>query len=341
METEEDDDIYASGDGERITNANKAATSTFPLQGVDGQKPPDLEEGEEEDGDEEEESDSDIDIITERQDEPKSEPAPCDYLPFLPFPWTDFPVSLQPRVGASKLPPGRAPSVSTDLSVKRPHSPAVKLETIGKANSTPTKPGSAYPAIRTSSIDVDAKPVHGPTGKPITEVDMDADFSEDEKPWRRPGTDMTDYFNYGFDEFTWASYCLKQDTLRKEVADTKKQMEEMQNFMNVPGGMPPMPGMPPAPSGGQSGLPPMPGMEGIPPEFQQAMQQMMSQGMDPTQMSPDMMMQMMSGQGGGNQGQGQNYGGGQNFGQQQGQNQGYGYGGGGGGRGGRGGGRRW
>ncbi len=107
METEEDDDIYASGDGDRITNANKAsATSTFPLQGIDGQKPPDLEEGEEEDEDEEEESDSvrsrgsipwslrqfadaffkDIDIITERQDEPKSEPAQCDYLPLLPLP---------------------------------------------------------------------------------------------------------------------------------------------------------------------------------------------------------------------------------------------------------------
>ncbi|KAI4138523.1 MAG: hypothetical protein L6R39_006741, partial [Caloplaca ligustica] len=103
---------------------------------------------------------------------------------------------------------------------------------------------------------------------------------------------MTDYFNYGFDEFTWASYCLKQDTLRKEVADTKKQMEDMQNFMNMPGGMPPMPGMPAA-SGGQGGMPPMPGMEGIPPEMQQMMQQMISQGMDPTQISPEVMMQMM------------------------------------------------
>lgn len=156
---------------------------------------------------------------------------------------------------------------------------------------------------------------------------------------------MSDYFNYGFDEFTWASYCLKQDNLRKEVADTKKQMEEMQSFMNMPGGMPPMPGIP-ASSGTQGGMPPMPGMEGIPSELQQMMQTMISQGMDPTQVSPEMMMQMMAGQGG-NQSQGQNYSGsgGQNFGQQ-GQNQGYGYGGGGGGgggggRGGRGGGRRW
>ncbi|KAL8830445.1 MAG: hypothetical protein Q9170_005728 [Blastenia crenularia] len=297
MDVEEDEDIYAPGEATYSTGVSVG-------QGPNGQKPADLEEGEEEDEEDEEESDSDIDIITERKDEPKSEPA-----------------AVPPRVNAVKPPPGRTPSVSADLGPK-PRSPAVKVETTGKPTPVPSRLGASYPAVRTSSIDVDAKPIHGPTGKLITEVDMDADFSEDEKPWRRPGSDMTDYFNYGFDEFTWASYCLKQDTLRREVADTKKQMEDMQNFMNMPGGMPPMPGMPAA-SGGQPAMPPMPGMEGIPPELQQMMQSMISQGMDPTQISPEMMMQMMGGQGAGNQAQGQNYGGGQNFGQQ-GQNQGYG-----------------
>ncbi|KAL8669773.1 MAG: hypothetical protein Q9168_005651 [Polycauliona sp. 1 TL-2023] len=328
MEADDDDDIYASGTTDDIAPAKTSGFATASPQVHDGQIPADLEEGEEEDEDEEEESDSDVDIILDRKDEPKPEQT--------------APVS---RINAIKAPPGRTPSVSGD--VKPPRSPAVKLEAGGKATSAVPKPGISYPGVRISSIDVDAKPIHGPTGKPITEVDMDADFSEDDKPWRRPGTDMTDFFNYGFDEFTWASYCLKQDTVRKEVTGTKKQMEDMQNFMNMPGGMPPMPGMPAAP-GGQSAVPPMPGMEGIPPELQQMMQQMISQGMDPTQISPDVMMQMMSGQGGGagnpgqGQGQGQNFGGGQNFGQQnQNQNQGFGYGGGGGGgRGGRGG-RRW
>lgn len=60
METEEDDDIYASGAADSATDATKIAnTSAFPSQRVDGPKPPDLEEGEEEDEDEdEEESDS-------------------------------------------------------------------------------------------------------------------------------------------------------------------------------------------------------------------------------------------------------------------------------------------
>lgn len=166
-----------------------------------------------------------------------------------------------------------------------------------------------------------------------------SDIPEDDKPWRRPGTDTTDYFNYGFDEFTWASYCLKQETMRKEIADQKKQMEEMQSLLGMPGAMPGMPGAAP---GMQPAMPSMGGIADMPPDLQQMMQQMMAQGVDPSQMDFNTFTQMMSGGQGG-------MGGGQGFGQQ-GQNQqqmGYGYGGGqgaGGGnrnQGGRGGGRRW
>lgn len=38
----------------------------------------------------------------------------------------------------------------------------------------------------------------------------------EEKPWRKPGADITDYFNYGFNEETWKSYCQKQVSLRLE-----------------------------------------------------------------------------------------------------------------------------
>lgn len=225
------------------------------------------------------------------------------------------------------------------------------------------RPGSSYPAIKSSTIDVDAKPVYEPSGKVITDMDMDTgngfldqsrrlhklidhlDFPEDDKPWRRPGTDMTDYFNYGFDEFTWASYCLKQQTLRKEVTDSKKQMEEMQSFLS--NGMPAMPNMPgPPPAGPPSAMPSMGGAPEIPPDMQQMFQQMMAQGLDPMSMGPEQMMAMM--QGGNPMGDpNQNFGG-QNFGQQaQGGHQmgyggGFGGGGGGGGnQGGRGRGRRW
>ena len=164
-----------------------------------------------------------------------------------------------------------------------------------------------------------------------------SDFPGEDKAWRRPGVDMTDYFNYGFDEFTWANYCLKQQSLRKEVNDSKKQMEDMQNFLSsgVPG-MPGMQGM----GAATGGMPQMPGIGEIPPEMQQMLGNMMAQGVDPSQMDATTFMQMMSG-GQGGQGGDQGYGGQGYGGQQHNQQQmGYGYGGGNQG-GGRGRGRRW
>ena len=35
------------------------------------------------------------------------------------------------------------------------------------------------------------------------------------------GSDVTDYFNYGFDEFTWTAYCSKQNNLRNEFNPSK------------------------------------------------------------------------------------------------------------------------
>ena len=124
-------------------------------------------------------------------------------------------------------------------------------------------------------------------------TDMDEDFPTDDKPWRRPGSDITDYFNYGFDEFTWASYCLKQQELRKEAGDQRKQVDEMQTFLTM--GLPPIPGAPPQPDAGPppgSGPPGMPGMADMSPEMMQTMLTgMMAQGLDPSSMDPMSFMQ--------------------------------------------------
>ncbi|XP_063740686.1 pre-mRNA 3'-end-processing factor FIP1 isoform X4 [Eleginops maclovinus] len=48
-------------------------------------------------------------------------------------------------------------------------------------------------------------------GVPVLEADME---TFEEKPWRKPGADLSDYFNYGFNEDTWKSYCEKQKRLR-------------------------------------------------------------------------------------------------------------------------------
>lgn len=249
-------------------------------------------------------------------------------------------------------------SASVDI---KPSTPTVPIKA---ENATPAhiqgrpvatlKPGTDYPAIHTSTIDVNGNPIHPTTGKPVTSTDLDTDFpTEDDKPWRRPGSDITDFFNYGFDEFTWASYCLKQQQLRNEVSDQKKQLDEMQAFMSM-GGMPGMPGAPtptPAPPAqaapaavGMAGMPAMPGMPDMSTDMMQGMlANMMAQGLDPSAMDPmNFMQHMQAMMGGGQPGGGQQNQGYPAQGNQQqmgygGYNQQGGYG---GGRG-RGGGRRW
>lgn len=49
-------------------------------------------------------------------------------------------------------------------------------------------------------------------GTPSHEFSID---SLDEKPWRKPGADITDYFNYGFNEDTWRMYCERQKRMRQ------------------------------------------------------------------------------------------------------------------------------
>lgn len=48
-------------------------------------------------------------------------------------------------------------------------------------------------------------------GAPAQDVEIE---NIEDKPWRKPGADITDYFNYGFTEETWQAYCNRQRKLR-------------------------------------------------------------------------------------------------------------------------------
>ncbi|KAI0148350.1 Fip1-domain-containing protein [Hypoxylon sp. NC0597] len=340
MDIDDDDDFYApdepttQNDHPDPAHSNADAVPTQPQsqpqQQQDHQNEEDLEEGEEEDeGADMDEDDSDIDIITERKD------------------GTNAPPPTQSRYSDIRNIPQR--SASSDAATK-PAAP--KNDDMASRAAS----GTDLPAVSTSKIDVNAIPVYKPVGKPITQVIIDVDLQEREKPWRKPGTDVSDYFNYGFDEYSWALYAAKQDNVRSEYSsdaiaqNNKKMMEEMQ--MMIMGGMPGMSG-----PGAAGAMTNMPGMDGISPEIQAMMQQMMASGMDPSQMDPSAMSAMFTGMqnpganaSGAQGGQNQNFGGagqgfsgnqGQNFGYEQGMGRGGGGGGGGGGFGGRGrGGRR-
>ncbi|XP_052281785.1 pre-mRNA 3'-end-processing factor FIP1-like isoform X2 [Dreissena polymorpha] len=73
------------------------------------------------------------------------------------------------------------------------------------------KSGANAPGAK--GVDVEAE--GQVNGISLYEFSLDS-LREEDKPWRKPGADITDYFNYGFNEDTWRKYCQKQNRLRFE-----------------------------------------------------------------------------------------------------------------------------
>lgn len=121
---------------------------------------------------------------------------------------------------------------------------------------------------------------------PITELSLD---ELKDKPWRLPGADISDYFNFGFDEISWRAYCAKNEKLRNDFNPGKLITELLasgsipptlgQMLPNLPPNLngsnsttpsipPPfmmgMPGMPMSGVPGFMGMPNMPGMSNMP-----------------------------------------------------------------------------
>ncbi|XP_067239785.1 pre-mRNA 3'-end-processing factor FIP1 isoform X2 [Chanodichthys erythropterus] len=79
--------------------------------------------------------------------------------------------------------------------------------------------GSQGSSFGSSSISLNIK--SSVSGSKSRGLDLDAEGSVlqvdvesfEEKPWRKPGADLSDYFNYGFNEDTWKAYCDKQRRL--------------------------------------------------------------------------------------------------------------------------------
>lgn len=93
-----------------------------------------------------------------------------------------------------------------------------------------TDTGSATGKIKSEdgvSVDKDGKPINIEAGsidldkdglfdgRPITEIDPEV---LKEKPWRQPGANLSDYFNFGFNESTWTEYLHRQERLRDEYS---------------------------------------------------------------------------------------------------------------------------
>ncbi|XP_063726117.1 pre-mRNA 3'-end-processing factor FIP1-like isoform X2 [Symsagittifera roscoffensis] len=66
---------------------------------------------------------------------------------------------------------------------------------------------------KTAGVELDSIPTVN--GVLLTEMDLEA---LEDKPWRLPGADLSDYFNYGFNEDTWLQYCDRQRRMRADAA---------------------------------------------------------------------------------------------------------------------------
>ncbi|KAL7414085.1 Fip1 motif-domain-containing protein [Mrakia frigida] len=118
---------------------------------------------------------------------------------------------------------------SPDPSQAQPHAgPSSSTPTTVAANGTPSaNPLSNLPvALAPASdqpIDLAAAGIL-PDGRSIFEIDLD---QLDKKDWRIPGSDISDWFNYGFDEVTWTAYVRRRREMN-EMVDGLGMMSQQQ-----------------------------------------------------------------------------------------------------------------
>ncbi|CAI5450901.1 unnamed protein product [Caenorhabditis angaria] len=76
-------------------------------------------------------------------------------------------------------------------------------------------------AQQQGKLDIDAAPMLN--DKTIYDIDL---AQMEDKPWRKPGADITDYFNYGFTEDTFNIYCERQKKLRSEFGNNQQKANQ-------------------------------------------------------------------------------------------------------------------
>ncbi|KAF8604892.1 hypothetical protein BDV93DRAFT_83944 [Ceratobasidium sp. AG-I] len=224
------------------------------------------EEEDEEDEEEDEESEDDLEIITEAPTRsvdfrsvrglggpaqpPRGPPLPSQNRPVHltteyavrarptdPGPNISSslpPSTLQPSETerATQLPPDAAPSHSQQYSPQPPiqsqlQTPQnqIQIQPLPELLPDPVRAPPSHPSLDPSAPGLLVVP-GTLQARPVWEVDLDSLSS---KSWRRPGANLSDWFNYGFDEISWETYCMR----RKELGETASGLKA--NVLNVAG----------------------------------------------------------------------------------------------------------
>ncbi|CED83415.1 Polyadenylation factor I complex, subunit FIP1 [Phaffia rhodozyma] len=140
---------------------------------------------------------------------------------------TDYTPSSRPTVTFAPLPPPSTqsttlPSSLPSQSSAQPQQTAHLQPPLAAPQPTPNNPfahlppylqthmNAHLPPSHTASTDVPVDlnaPPFLPDGRSVYEIDLE---QMERKDWRAPGADVSDWFNYGFDEFTWGLYVRRR-----------------------------------------------------------------------------------------------------------------------------------
>ena len=156
------------------------------------------------------ESDSDVEIIVSRG----SNTSRLDAKSII-FSSTHTPGVIPTGPAAvPAAPSGDSISIASDSTsqIKKDESASAGTTTEGESE---TKPGTAQD-MAPGSLDLDKDGLFD--GEPMTQIDPEV---LKEKPWRKQGVDISDYFNYGFNEYTWMEYLNRQEKRRQEFNPRK------------------------------------------------------------------------------------------------------------------------
>ncbi|KAH9932084.1 uncharacterized protein BXZ73DRAFT_90020 [Epithele typhae] len=205
------------------------------------------ENGEEDEEEEDEDSEDDVEII---MDEPikshsldlratrPAQPRAVSSTQFTsqrpPPPSLTTEYTPRDRAAINKITSTPQPSSQTPQpgAIATPSAPAAEKTTEGEKdaakdtgpdpNTLPApKAAPSHPSIKLNEVGV-------VDGQSILEYDLNA---MSEKPWRRPGSDLSDWFNYGFDEMTWQMYCNQRQSMVEHAGVLKNSIL---NFSGLP-----------------------------------------------------------------------------------------------------------
>jgi pre-mRNA 3'-end-processing factor FIP1 len=129
-----------------------------------------------------------------------------------------LPATQPPPTGTPSSKPLATPNITAPAPTSAPTptsaSAAISSTLDAKSNVEDGPDPTTFPPVTAppSHPVIDTNATGMLEGRPVFEVDMAALA---DKAWRRPGSDISDWFNYGFDEISWEAYCYR----RRELGD--------------------------------------------------------------------------------------------------------------------------